>query len=160
MPFLLLGLAFFLPLLGGCQKNKLGDQTDIQSVDFTTLDHLNECSISIIDTENTDRYLVINSQEELDQYIVFNHKDNGPCIQLIEELDIDFSKWTLLVGRKRISHIEGELIKQDVFNLDNNITYEVTIKNGGYTAIGQFRFGVVIPKISKNTNVNFDITVE
>lgn len=144
-----------LPLLGGCDKEEIG-----QLVEFKSIGYLNECSLNIVDPENTDSYLVINSQEELTQHILIHEKEENACIQLSEELNIDFSQWTILIGKKRLTHIQGELITQSVVKLDNDLTYKVRIKNGGYTAIGQFRFGVVIPKISTGTNVTFDVQVE
>lgn len=144
-----------LPLLGGCDKAKIS-----QLVEFKPIEYLNECSLSIVDPENADSYLVINSQEELTQYILIHEKGENACVKLSEELNIDFSKWTILIGKKRLTHIQGELIAQSVVKLDKDLIYQVRIKNGGYTAIGQFRFGVLIPKISTGTNVTFDVQVE
>lgn len=143
------------PLFGSCQKEEIN-----QSVEFKPIEYLNECSLNIVDPENADSYLVINSQEELTQHILINEKEENACVKLSEELNIDFSKWTILIGKKRLTHIEGELITQNVVKRNNELIYKVRIKNGGYTAIGQFRFGVLIPKISTGANVTFDIQVE
>lgn len=144
-----------LPLLGGCDKENVH-----QSVDFEPIGHLNECSVKVVDSENADSYLVINSQEELTQYILIHESEEYACIKLSEQLNTDFSKWTILIGKKRLTHIQGELITQSVVKLDNDLTYKVRIKNGGYTAIGQYRFGALIPKISTGVNVTFDVQVE
>lgn len=155
LQYLLVKLVFCLLLLGGCHKNEIN-----QSIEFKAVEHLNECDIDIIDGENSDIYLIINSEEELTQQILFNDEEQIPCIQLRKEVNVDFSKWTLLIGKKRLVNIEGELIEQEVVSIGDDLIYKLTIKKGGYTAIGQFRFGVFIPKISKSTKVDFDVTVE
>jgi len=129
-------------------------------IDFNSVEHLNDCPVNILDSGNEDRFLVINSIEELESQIFWINDDTNPCLSLKEALDIDFSNYTLLVGKKRIPHIEGELISESVFRSGSaEYTYEVSLWNGGYTAIGQFRFGVIIPKIPDGTGVNFDIEI-
>lgn len=138
----------------GCQKGEIN-----QPVNFTPLEHLNECEINIVDDKDEDRFLIINSQADLDQNVFFINSEPHSCAQLTEELTIDFDKWTLLIGKKQTTHIQGELIKQDVSRVGKDIEYNVTIRNGGYTAIGQFRFGIVIPKTPSNNKVNFNVVV-
>lgn len=151
------GILFFALLLVACKK---GNNENSQPITFHALEHLNGCSINIVDNEHVDRYLVINSQEELNQYIIMNDEDHSACVEAGKELRVDFTESTILIGKKRLNYIEGELIKQSVHHFNEKIVYKVSIKNGGYTAIGQFRFGVVIPKISNPSSVEFDVVVE
>ena len=151
---LLTAIGATLLLLGACQK-----ETNGQLIDFIPIESLNECHVDIVDGEHTDNYLIINSQAQLNQYIIINSEDQSACIQLSQQLNVDFSKYTVLTGKKRLTAIQGELLEQSVLNIGKDLIYKVTIKNGGYTAIGQFRFGVIIPKISNDTNVKFDILV-
>ena len=158
-----LGLIAFvcLVLLGSCQKNEMGEGYAMeQLLEFESLKHLNECDVNIVDNENIDRFLIINSQEELKTYVLFNNVEQSPCDQLKNELNVDFSESTMLIGKKQLSLIEGELVKQEVVAFDEELVYKVRIRRGGYTAIGQFRFGIIIPKVSKDINVKFDVSVE
>lgn len=151
---LLMTIGATLLLLGACQKETSG-----QLIDFIPIESLNECHIDIVDGEHTDNYLIINSQAQLNQFIIINSEDQGACIQLSQQLNVDFSKYTILIGKKRLPAIQGELLEQSVLNIGKGLIYKVAIKNGGYTAIGQYRFGVIIPKISSRTNVKFDVNV-
>lgn len=77
-------------------------------------------------------------------------------ICLKEELSIDFTKQTLLICKKIISQIREELEAENVVHTDDiNYMYRTVVKNGSYTALRLFLFGVIIPKISDNTKIKF-----
>ncbi len=67
--------------------------------------------------------------------------------------------YTLLIGKKALGGVPGKLIKQDVsLSCDSTeLTYNVEIQNGGYTAIGNFIFGVLIPKSNATVKFNVDV---
>ena len=144
-------------LLGSCRKGDVD-----KPVAFEALAHLNDCPINVFDDEDGDRYLVVRTPEQLEEYVIFGDGDGSQqnaCTQLEEGLAVDFDKWTLLIGKKRTSHIQGEVIKQGVSTVGGDLVYRVRIKNGGYTAIGEVRFAVKVPKIAESKKVIFDIVV-
>lgn len=140
-----------------CNAGEFYEEGDIE---FKSIKDLNNCPVNILNSEHEDQFLVVNSIEELESQILWANAVTNSCTSLKEALDIDFSSNTLLIGKKRIPHIEGELISERVFRSGSaEYTYEVSLWDGGYTAIGQFRFGVIIPKIPKGSKVNFDIEI-
>lgn len=154
IPFL---LAFFLFV--GCNKKQ---DFVPQSVSFQSIDHLNDCSIDIENTEDEDIYLVINSQEDLEKYVIKDPIQAAqPCTDLQNELTIDFSKNTLLIGKARLTALEGKLMEQSLENTGpEEYQYNIRIRNGGYTAIGQFKFGVLVHKIPKGSHIKFNVLIE
>ena len=134
---------------------------DTEIVDFTSIKQLNDCPAIVINKQLSDEFLVINSQEELVQSVFFVGENPYLCDLLKDELTIDFTKQTLLIGKKIIPQIRGELVSENVLQTDGkDYTYRIVVKNGGYTALGLFLFGVIIPKISNDTKVNLDLTIQ
>lgn len=129
-----------------------------QALNFEPIEFLNECPINIINSDHIDQFVIITSQKELNKYVVFTNKEHHKCDRLLEQLSIDFSKQTLLIGKKRLVSIQGELLNQNVYKSGKNIVYNVTIKQGDYQAIGQFKFGVLIPKMATDEYVKFNIS--
>ena len=144
-------------MLMACQKEETIDE--VQKVAFVPVQHLNDCSVHILNDEHTDKFLSINSTEELNQIIFMNGDNESFCADLKEQLDLDFSQWTLLIGKKRIPHVKGQFLEQDVYSRGKNIVYKVILREGGYTAIGHFKFGVIIPKVPNGTKIQFDVSV-
>lgn len=140
-------------IITACQK-----QPNSQALNMEPIEFLNECPINIVNSDHEDHFMVINSPQELNKYIIFNDMDEQACDRLHEQLSIDFSRNTLLIGKKRLNAIQGQLINQNVYRSGNDIVYNVTIKQGSYQAIGQFKFGVLIPKISTDAYVKFNIS--
>lgn len=132
-----------------------------KEVFFEAVNHLNDCEIKVKDDLDEDEYLIINSIGELEKHLNLEElADTEQCIELTEELNIDFEKYTLLIGKQRLSAIEGSLLSQEFVKVDKEkYVYRVRIENGGYTAIGQFRFGVIISKISPSAELIFDVEV-
>src|SRR5690606_29842167 len=105
-------------------------------------------------------HLVINTSQDLQEYILFEEGTGEICRELKNELNVDFSKYTLLIGKARLPAVQGSLIDQNVEKgADGKYNYNVEIMNGGYTAIGQFKFGVVIPKVPDDTKVQFNVII-
>ncbi|MRX46437.1 hypothetical protein GJJ64_04460 [Pedobacter sp. HX-22-1] len=63
-----------------------------------------------------------------------------------------------MIGKKRIGGIPGSLICQTWQKEcgSNNYIYKVDIKNGGYTALGNFYFGIIVDKVSAD-EIRFDV---
>ena len=145
-------------LVWACEKTEIMDERDI---DFISLKRLNDCPAIVVSSQLLDEFLVINTQEELEQSIFVGEKNISLCEELKEELNIDFTKYTLLIGKTKIPHVEGNLISENVFRPgDKNYTYSVIIRNGGYTALGLFRFGVLIPKIDNDIEVDLEVEIQ
>ena len=95
--------------------------------------------------------LVINSEAEFDEKVFISEGDK-------ERFQIDYNKYTLLLGKKRIGGISGSLISQ-TWQKEcerNNYIYKVAIKNGGNTALGNFYFGIIVDKVNAD-EVVFDV---
>lgn len=147
-----------LLLIWACEKPGTMDK---ETVDFISLKQLNNCLAIVTDTRLSDDFLVINTQEELEQSVLIGVENLHLCELLKEELVIDFTKHTLLIGKTTISHINGELVSEEIFRYDDkSYTYHIIIKNGGYTALGLFLFGAIIPKIPNSTKVTLEVKVE
>lgn len=152
------GLLMGLLLIWACEKTGTMDK---ETVDFISLKQLNDCPAIVTDTRLSDDFWVINTQEELEQSVLIGVENPHLCELLKEELVIDFTKHTLLIGKTKISHVKGELVSEEIFRYDDkSYTYHLIIKNGGYTALGLFRFGAIIPKIPNGTKVNLEVKVE
>lgn len=155
---LIAGFLFYSSLIHSCEK---ADTMDIETVDFISLKQLNDCPVIVLNTQLSDEFLIINTQEELEQSVFTGSENPHLCELLKEELTIDFTKHTLLIGKKKTPQVKGELISEKVFHSDGkNYTYGIVIKNGGYTALGLFRFGVVIPKIPDGAKVDLDVEIQ
>ncbi len=132
-----------------------------QKVEMKSIKYLNDCQVLIENADNKDTHLVIRSLQDLQKYVLFEEAIGDPCKELKNALNIDFSKYTLLIGKARLTAIQGSLINQSIEKgADGKYNYNVEIMNGGYTAIGQFRFGAVISKIPHDTEVQFNVVVK
>lgn len=141
---------FLMLIVVSCDKS----DNYCEAIDFVPINFSEYKTISIENNEVTDKFLVIDFQEDFQAKVILTKSDseNTP--------DIDFSKYTLLIGKKKIGGIEGSLISQSVKKScrSNKYIYSVDIKKGGYTALGNFYFGVLIPNI-QNASVEFDVQV-
>ncbi|MBK1440154.1 hypothetical protein JHJ32_09170 [Parapedobacter sp. ISTM3] len=152
------GLLFCSSFVWACTKT---EPMVKEAIDFISLKRLNDCPAIVMDTQLSDGFIVVNTREELEQSIFVANDNPDVCELLKEELAIDFTKHTLLIGKRKISHVQGGLISEEVYRSDDKTyTYRVVIKNGGYTALGLFRFGVIIGKIPKGTDVNLDVVIQ
>ena len=125
-----------------------------QNMKFRDLDLSEFPDLEVVDDKNEDLYLVINSKEEFDELIDLGTEQEAP-------FDIDFQTETLLIGKVRLTGIHGQLVEQNLQQCDDSIVqYDLTVMNGGYTAIGKFLFGIVTSKVNAS-QVSFNIdTVE
>ncbi len=145
--------SFMLFFNFGCENN----ETTCPIISYEIIDFSKYSNFIIEDTEIKDVFLVVNSIEKFNDFVKYESRDlNDDRLS-----SIDYSKNTLLIGKKKINGISGSLINQSVNLLcDNlNIKYQVQIRNGGYTANGNFYFGVIVPKV-ESSKVIFDIQVE
>jgi hypothetical protein len=122
----------------GCDDSKL----NCGEVPFSTLDFSNVPNLQIVNNDVEDLYLVINSKEEFEEKIFLNDGEGR------EQFEIDYRRNTLLIGKVKLTGIEGTMVEQSVENTckSKSYTYNLVVKNGGFTALGNFYFGVVIPK--------------
>jgi len=160
--FLIQSLVFSIILLSfnGCKDSILDDCTP-EDIEFTTIEIVPSCDLLIVDEKLEDRFLMINSKEELDGSVIFNdsYPDN-PCEEIEMALNkINFSDKTLLIGKKVVQGIQPSLINHNFTRTceNNELIYSLNIKNGGYTAIGVYRFAVVVPK--QVQAIKFDVKV-
>jgi len=132
-----------------------------KSIDFRVINIEPSCQVKIIDSKLEDRFLVINSKKELEGSVIFGERDSeNPCQELENDFsELDFTKNTLLIGKKVVQGIQANLISQQVYQIctSDEITYSAEIRNGNYTAIGIYIFAVIVPK--HYGNVQFDIKI-
>ena len=148
---LILSLTLFWMFSSSCEKS----ENDCQSpVEFQVIDFSKYPNIQCTGTTTNDKFFVINSTKDLNENILFNENNEGVAI--------DFTSHTLLIGNKSINGIPGNLVNQSLLsNCDSSIlTYNVNIKNGGYTALGSFIFGILIPKTNAEVKLNIELTRE
>lgn len=132
-----------------------------QKIEMKSIKYLNDCQVLIENADHKDTHLVINALQDLQKYVLFEGPIGDTCEELKDDLNIDFSKYTLLIGKARLTAIQGSLIDQSIEKgADGKYNYNVEIMNGGYTAIGQFRFGAVVSKIPDGTKVQFNVVVK
>ena len=145
-------IAFGLLFSLGCSKKAI---ETCGLVNFSPVNWQYLQNYTIVDSKWEDKFLVINSKQELDAQLIRN-----PQSSYIGFKDVDFNTSTLLVGKKAISQGAGELISQQVDRVceTDKYIYKVSVKNGGYTALTNFYFGVVVPKTGADA-VKFEVSV-
>lgn len=156
----LLYLSFLLLIsLISCKKS---GKKDCGNVIFTTVAFTADCRPVIIDKTTTDMFLVIHSLEELKSALHFeNTTGTAQCGTDHSIFSTDFSRQTLIIIKKHVDGIDATLINQSLAKncSDNSINYKAEIKNGGYTAMGNYIGAILIDKIADDTKVNFDVKV-
>lgn len=138
-------ISFTLTILAtGCKKT----EKNCGSIDFVPLDFASLKISAIGDETVADKFLVINSIEEYKRLVITDGGSESPGGD-----QIDFSRYTLLIGKKKLSALQGTLQTQSVDQLcgTDKYVYSLEIKNGGYTAIGNFYYGVLIPKLTSGS---------
>lgn len=147
-------IKFTIFLLGvlnfySCETSNLScGNMQFRAIDFSEISDL-----QIVNEDVEDLFLVINSQEEFENKINFNEGETS------RQFNIDYSSQTLLVGKVKLTGIEGKLIEQGVVTSceTKKVVYKLVVEKGGYTALGNFYFGVVIPKTTE-TEIIFNVT--
>lgn len=137
------------------------DKADISScgpLNFSPVVFSETCSPIIVDTKNEDKFFVINSLQELQTILSFSDEK---CEQNAGIYKTDFSKYTLIIGKKVASGViptlESQSLTKDCAN--NKVTYSANIKNGGFTAMGVYVFALITDKMPANTQVDFDVNL-
>lgn len=122
---------------------------------------LNQVCLSLsADANYDDKLYVINSESELRARLLIKSSATD-CVINDEIFNTDFSKFTLVLGQKKVGGIVPTIVEQTIASncSDNTVTYSATIKNGAYTAVGSYIFAVRIAKQSNSTKYNQDIKV-
>ena len=146
-------------MLGACILTAFScEKSDINCgrLEFIPIDFTNYSSITIVDNKVEDKFLVINSMEEFTEKIHFKHASSDT----VNELAIDFTKYTLLIGKKKLTGIAGTLVNQNVEKVcdSKKYMYKIVVQSGNYTAIGNFYYGVLISKITdEKINVHVEV---
>jgi len=139
----------------GCDKT---DTSSCGPLNFAPVNFTETCRPIIIDDKNEDKFFVINSLEELRAVLSFSEEG---CEQNAGIFKTDFSKYTLIIGKKAVGWIEATLESQSLTKdcASNKITYSASIKNGDIATIGVYVFALITDKMPANTQANFDIKV-
>jgi len=127
----------FLSLGAGCDS----DNNDLIEFSIIKVKGLSVCGDScyIKNSKGTDTEYIINSQEDFESLFECN-----PAVDFKPE--IDFSKYILIAGTRRVTGICPELLEQNLFiNSDGlKVIFNLKIKSGGYAAIGSANFHSLI----------------
>jgi hypothetical protein len=141
---------------------KKGNDQDCDNVTFTKISFATGCTPVIVDHTTTDMLLVIRSIGELKASLSFENSIGIASCGIDHPIfKTDFSKSSIIIIKKQVQGIEPALIKQSLIRncKDNSFTYNAEIKNGGYTAIGNYIGAIIIDKLPKNIKVDFNVRV-
>ncbi|MCE6993196.1 hypothetical protein [Dyadobacter sp. CY323] len=109
-------------------------------------------SINNDDMNLNERAIVIQSQIEYNSYLVSSSFGNSP--------QIDFRSKTLLVGRLHTVYSTGLLRQEIVSHCEKKIIdYNIELYKKADAGKGNTNYYAVIPKISEDTKVNFNVTI-
>ncbi len=109
-------IVLFLLTIISCKKESEECKTPIT---YQTINFFNYPDISVVDEKHEDKFLVINTQSDLDKFVKLGEG---------KSLNIDFNSYTLLIGKKVTGLTRAKLLEQNVyFNCANTqITYNVS----------------------------------
>lgn len=146
--------------LVGCKK----DTTSVcETVEYIDLEIPQIYQPMVMEDKVEDRFLIINSRAELEQSFSFRgHSQNIGCEEAETRIEeIDFSSYTLLLGKKVVQGVVPSLKSQSLHKIcgSNDLRYTLEVINGGYTALGVYVFAILINKLPGSSAVHFDITV-
>ena len=150
--YLLLGS--FSLLQFSCKVSDPITNIDCDTIDFTAIDFTKYPNLMIESDVWEDKFLIINSTDEFNKSIKFN--DLVPVVGQLSS--IDYNKYTLLIGKKKLYQGYGQLVNQSITCNTNKITYNMLVKNGGYQVLIKYIFDVLIPKVNK-TDIFFNVNV-
>ncbi|NOU61069.1 hypothetical protein [Marinifilum caeruleilacunae] len=129
-------LALFLSACSSSSDEELEEINFLKFTDF-------ECEDPIWDakSELSDTYRVVNSNEELDEYITIN------CIP-----QIDYSKYMLIIGEKSYSY-GNTLYSQKVEENNNSIVYTVIVLRSFTTVATSVQYHAIIERPRKQKEI-------
>jgi len=157
----LVSIIFALILTNSCSKSEHNNCTS-EKVQSSSIDIDFNCNINIVNNKDEDNHVIINSIEDLHKNVYLDPSGSSiECKNLLDELSgIDYQKFTLLIGKKVVNKIQPTLISQNLERscINQSITLNIKIKNGGYTAIGVYKYALVIPKHTKDVKYNIDVS--
>ena len=152
--FLLL-LPLCVVLLGGCKK---GEGESIQ-IDSLTLDEKTDIQLNSIISKNNN--CLLNFQKDIVSHVIFNQSELNKLDNCNSIPEIDFSKYTLIVGKIMVSSISDNISAITLTSNETKATYnlEVSISepDGCYAAIGHLYFWRIYPKL--NAKYDFRLLV-
>lgn len=147
----------FLLAFSGCETANQDCENNRTSIDINPIAFSDLCECNIVNDKYEDKNLIIKSIDQIQQNISCSGQD---CTQMDTQFNIDFDQYTLLIGKKTLTAVKGELLSQTVSKeCGNKYTYRIKIKKGAYTALGNLNYGVIIPKIENDATVNFIIDI-
>ncbi len=114
----------------------------------------NDCGNAI---DYKGKQFIIQSDNDYNELLVY-----AECLLISNWPQIDFDQSTVLAGVSITNTICKSITGQSVKKVckDNNLIYSVNISGGGYTALGAVYYWVLIPKISADQEVEFQILIE
>lgn len=133
------------------ESNCSGEATPISSEPLTAEGSGTACRLQNIRSANdagSQVNLVIRSQADYKKY--------GLCEGALP--DIDFSRKTLLAGSFVAPYMDWVEQQRVYRDCEGDVVFEVRLKRGGYTAVTEVFYFAVIPRISRQTEVAFDVS--
>jgi hypothetical protein len=145
-----ISILFLCIVLLACKKKK----SDCAKINFTNIAIENESDIVVGNADKVDLHFIINTKEDYNKKIALKTEDKWGLNA------IDFSKQTLIIGKKKITAVQGQFISSEVVNNcdESNLVYRAKFKNGSYQAIGLVIYGAIIPKYEGQITSEIEIS--
>jgi hypothetical protein len=148
---MLLGLTLFMAF--SCDEE---DNVNPVEISFETLPSLSVC-YTICYLSNVylkDTVMIINEQSEYERLYECRQDELLP--------EIDFSKYTLIAGSQTVGGICPTILDQHLYEYPTKtkLLFELSIKDGGFTSLGNAYYHALIPKISNYYEIEVSATVE
>ena len=132
------------------------DNVDPVEISFETLPNLSVCD-NICYLSNLylkDTVIIINDQSQYESLYECRQDEILP--------EIDFTNYTLIAGSKTVGGICPTILDQHLYEYPtkNKLLFELSIKDGGFTSLGNAYYHALIPKISNYYEIEVSATVE
>ena len=133
-----------------CEKEEVPVKISIETINDLSVCG-DKCHLRDVNYKNA--HYIIDNQNEFESLF---ECDSGYVLPYI-----DFSNYNLLFGSQMVNGICPTIINQELLKYTNEkkIIYKVTIKEGGYTALGNAYYHTLIPKTENQYHIEFNVTV-
>lgn len=133
-----------------------GKEDEPVKMSINTVDDLSVCGdkCHLRDVSFKNAHYIIDTQKDFESMFVC---DSGYVLP-----DIDFSNYELLFGSQIVNGICPTILSQELLKFTNEkkIIFNITIQEGGYTALGNAYYHTLIPKTEDQYLIEFNVTVK
>lgn len=137
-------VALWMLIVCSCEQNNNED------VVYPNAKIIKELPILYGDYTKSGEIVLIQSQKELE-----NRLNNSP--ELIKELDVDFEKYSLIMGTQTFNQGVAQLKHSFIHKQDNKYSYLLTVELNDATVVCTIVFGIVIDKTPNSSDIELEI---